>query len=91
MADSHCHFNMLHSLPRAGAAIECLQDPDLTGHAAFFHFASFLSSFFWFPEAHGMPLAEGSQADCWLLGFDWCCFTPHNGTKFMGRHITERD
>lgn len=61
MADSHCHFNMLHSLPRAGAAIECLQDPDLTGHAAFFHFASFLSSFFWFPEAHGMPWLKGPR------------------------------
>lgn len=36
-------------------------------------------------------LAEGSRADCWVPGFDWCCFSPHNGTKFPGRHIGERD
>lgn len=46
-----------------------------------------------FPGCRGTwdPLNEGSQADCWLLGFDWFCFAPHNGTKFMGRRVTERD
>lgn len=64
-------------LQRLAAAIECLQDSDLTRRVAFFFFVS---------GCRGTwdALAEGSQADCWLLGFDWFCFSPHNGTKFMG-------
>lgn len=46
-------------LEKSAAAVECLQDPDLTRRVAFFFFGS---------GGTWDALAEGSQADCWLLG-----------------------
>lgn len=61
------------------------EDTDVTRHVGVFY------SFFLLVVVVGGTWVEGSQADCWLLGFDWFCFSPHNGTKFMGQHVTERD
>lgn len=85
MAASHYHFVMPHGpTPEAGGCY-------WVSSASWFNQAC--GVFFFFSGSRGTwdALAEGSQADCWLLGFDWFCFSPHNGTKFMGRHVTERD